>query len=287
MLSAYIQGVGILGPGIANWPGAIRVLQAEVGYVPAATLLTAPAALPPAERRRAGRMIQLALAVGDEAVTGAGADPATLASVFSSSGGDGDNCHEICAALATRERLLSPTRFHNSVHNASSGYWSIAHRCPEPSTALCAYDASFGAGLLEALSQLERSRRALLLVCYDLDYPPPMRWKRSIPDAFAIALVLSHGERLERRDIQAKGRGPAGTASSSGTTTPQKALARVSVSFTAAPATPMARSELEALRRQIPAARGLPLLERLSMRRSAAVALDYLDAQRLRVEVEA
>src|SRR5262249_27617337 len=105
--------------------------------------------------------------------------------------------------------------------------------------------------------------------CYDLDYPPPIRWKRPIPDAFGIGLVLSHGERLARRDNG-----------------DQHALARVSVSFAAVPATLMTSSALETLRQHIPAARGLPLPDCLAQRRSAAVALDYLDAQRLRVEVE-
>ncbi len=45
--------------------------------------------LPPAERRRTGGIVKLALAVGLEAVSQAGADAAQLAAVFTSSGGDG------------------------------------------------------------------------------------------------------------------------------------------------------------------------------------------------------
>ena len=112
--------------------------------------------------------------------------------VFSFSGGDGDNCHEICAALASSERLISPTRFHNSVHNAAAGYWSIAYGCTRASTSLCADDASFGAGLLEALAQLACGAPAVLLVAYDVDYPPPLYaqaadtrrlWRRTAADA--------------------------------------------------------------------------------------------------------
>ena len=54
------------------------------------------------------------------------ADAATLATVFSASGADGHNCHALCEQLATDDRQLSPTRFHNSVHNAAAGYWSVA-----------------------------------------------------------------------------------------------------------------------------------------------------------------
>jgi len=263
VLSAYIQGVGILGPGLADWPSAAEVLRGAAPYQAAPTVLPAPAVLPPAERRRAGRVIRLALGVGAQAVAAAGVDASRLPSVFSSSGADGDNCHEICMTLASRERLLSPTRFHNSVHNAAAGYWSIGYGCSEASTALCAYDASFGAGLIEALTQLAEGPGRLLLVVYDADYPPPMRWKRPIPDAFGMALLLSREQALTER----------------------RALAQLRLSLAEQAASVLSQPELEQLRRQIPAARGLALLERLAQRRSGSVTLDYLDEQRLRLEL--
>ena len=48
---------------------------------------------------------------------------------------------------------MSPIRFHNSVHNAAAGYWTIGTDCHEPYTALSAFEDTFGEGLLEALSQ--------------------------------------------------------------------------------------------------------------------------------------
>jgi len=263
MLSANIQSVGVLGPGLADWPAASAVLRGEVAYVCTRTVLPVPAMLPAAERRRASRTVRLALAVAAEAVTGAGANPRELPTIFSSSGGDGDNCHEICRALASSDRQLSPTRFHNSVHNAACGYWSIAYGCAEASIALCAHDASFGAGLLEALSQLRRGAGAVLLVSYDADYPPPMRDVRPIPDIFGVALLLTCDEA-------------------------RPALARLRVSLSdATTAAGLAIAQLEALRRSIPAARSLTLLERLAQRRSGALVLDYMDTARLAVEVEA
>src|SRR3984885_2969450 len=189
-LSVCIHSYGLLGPGRADWSAARAVLSGEQPHVAARTVLPPPAVLPPAERRRAGRIIKLALGIGAEAVTGAGANAATLPTVFSSSGGDGDNCHEICTTLATADRRISPTRFHNSVHNAAAGYWSIAYGCTEGSTSLCAGDASFGAGLLEALAQLACGAPAVLLLAYDADYPPPLYAMRPIPDAFGVALLL-------------------------------------------------------------------------------------------------
>jgi hypothetical protein len=259
-LTGCIHGLGLVGPGLADWSTARAVLSGELPYVAAPTVLPLPAVLPPAERRRAGRIIKIALAVGAEAVAQAAADVRTLPTVFASSGGDGDNCHEICISLASRERLISPTRFHNSVHNAASGYWSIAHGCTAASTSLCAGDASFGAGLLEALAQLACGARAVLLLAYDAEYPPPLRAKRPIPDAFGTAMLL---------------------------TPPDSAAApRLQLGLSDAASAIMENDELESLRRSIPAARSLPLLERLARRRGGTVVLDYLETARLAVEVQ-
>ena len=134
---------------------------------------------------------KLALAIAQEATRRAGVDPAELASVFSSSGGDGHNCHEICQALALAGRELSPTRFSNSVHNAAAGYWSIATGAKRESNVLCAFDASFCAGLLEALAHVVVEEQPVLLVAYDTDYPEPLHAKRPIPDAFGSARSFS------------------------------------------------------------------------------------------------
>jgi hypothetical protein len=216
--------------------------------------------LPPAERRRAGRIIKLALAVGAEAVAHAQADARGLPTVFTSSGGDGDNCHEICMALASEDRQVSPTRFHNSVHNAAAGYWGIAYACMQPSTSLCAHDASFGAGLLEALCQLASGAAAVLLLAYDADYPQPLRAVRDIADPFGAALLLTAAD------------------------TPNT-LARLRVDLCEQASTRLLQEPLETLRRSIPAARVLPLLEMIARRRSASLVIDYLDATRLALAV--
>jgi len=260
MLCADIQGVGVLGPGLADWPSAVSVLTEAHRYQRERTVLPVPSALPSAERRRAGRVTRLALAVGAEAVAQAGLDARSLPSVFSSSGGDGEVCHEICVALAGDDRLISPTRFHNSVHNAAAGYWSIAHSCAESSVSLCAHDASFGAGLLEALSQLALNTGPVLLVAYDADYPQPLRARRPIPDAFGVGLLL------------APSGGPA--------------LASLKIELCEDAATKLESLELEELRISIPAARSLPLLQRLAQSRRGRIILDYLDTARLAVEIE-
>jgi Beta-ketoacyl synthase, N-terminal domain len=258
--TAHLEAVGLLGPGLSGWAAGAAILRGDERYEPARAILPIPQALPSAERRRAGRVVRLVMAVADEAVRCAGMPGRELPSVFSSSGGDGDNCHEICQTLAGPERMLSPTRFHNSVHNAPAGYWSIAHGSMRPSTSLSAHDASFSAGLLEAFCHLVDSHGALLLICYDLDYPPPLRATRPIPDALGIALLLrAVGPGAGRSTLQLR--------------------------LTAEPATCLADGGLESLRRAIPAARGLPLLAQLARQQPGTVVLDYLEGLRLAVDV--
>ncbi|HEY3729781.1 MAG TPA: beta-ketoacyl synthase chain length factor [Steroidobacteraceae bacterium] len=259
-LSAVIAGVGLLGPGLGSWDDGRKILGGQRAYSANATVVPPALALPPAERRRAGRVINTALAVGAEALMRCGADGSTLPTVFASSCGDGDNCHEICVALAGEPRQISPTRFTNSVHNAAAGYWSIAHGCREAFTAVCAGDASVGAGLLEACAQLAAGAGSVLLLCYDADYPPPLRAKQPVPDAFGAALLL---------------RAPAAAAHAS-----------ITLELSDTPnVTSMADRNLETLRRAIPAARCLPLLHSLARQRSGPVVLEYLNGLQLAIEV--
>ncbi|MGE5319608.1 MAG: hypothetical protein ACM3KD_05460, partial [Hyphomicrobiaceae bacterium] len=110
-LSAWIEGIGLIAPGLPDWPTARAVLRGEQPYAAAPSVLPAPTLLPPAERRRASRVVKTALAVGLEAVAHAGADAAALATVFAASGADGHNCHALCEQLAGDDRQISPTRF--------------------------------------------------------------------------------------------------------------------------------------------------------------------------------
>lgn len=261
-LTADVRGIGLLGPGLETWATGAPLIAGLAPYAPCATVLPIPAALPPAERRRTGTVVRLALAIGFEAISHAGANAAELPTVFSSSGGDGNNCHEICQTLTTADRQISPTRFHNSVHNAASGYWSIAAGATAASSVLGGFDASFGAGLLEAMTQVVVDQTSVLLVSYDAGYPEPLGTARPIPEAFGVAMVLSP---------------PAAAAESP--------LARITVALTDAHADSMSDLQLETLRAAIPAARSLPLLRKLARREPGQVVLDYLDSQRIAVEV--
>jgi hypothetical protein len=263
-LTVFVEGIGLIGPGLSGWEDSRDKLLGRSPHVSAPTVLPAPMSLPAAERRRAGAVIKVSLAVGHEAVNAAGLQASGLPSVFTSSGGDGVNCHDICSTLASNDRLISPTRFHNSVHNAASGYWSISTGATPTSSVLCAHDGSFAAGLLEAITQAAVENTPVLLVAYDTHYPEPLNSKRPVPDTLGVALVLSP-QRSER------------------------SLACITLSgaegLTHAAADTLADPGLEFLRQTIPAARALPLLQCIAAGRAATVALDYLDDARLALDV--
>ncbi len=260
-LTAYLDGIGLLGPGLDNWPAARVILAGAAPYESRTIAVPPPQSLPPAERRRTGLAVKVALAVAQEAIAAAQRDARQLATVFSSSGADGENCDAICKALASEDRRISPTRFHNSVHNAPAGYWGIASGAMTPATVLCAYDGSFGAGLLEAMSQVSAENTGCLLVTYEAPYPEPLHAKRPLPSAFGIALAL-----MPERSAQS--------------------LARIQAGLTDTTPDALAIPELEALRLAIPSARGVPLLQALARERTGRVVLDYLAPLRLAIAIE-
>ena len=258
-LAARVEGVGLVGPGLAGWSAARAILAGQAPYSSEATKIPAPEALPAVERRRAGKSVKLALAAGIAAAADARREARDLTAVFASSTGDGENLHAICEALASDDRLISPTRFHNSVHNAPSGYWGIATGATPPADSLAAFDASFGAGLVEALGRIaSEPDRGVVLISYDAPYPEPLHATRPIPDGFAAALVFA---------------APSGPADGM----------QITLETTRETPSPMSDAALETLRREIPAARALPLLALLASGRPGRTVIEYLEGVSLAV----
>ena len=191
MTQAYLGGLGVIGPGIPDWHTARAVLRGERAYEPGPAPTPDAALLPANERRRAAATVRWALAVAQQATSAGGCRPGDVATVFASSGSDGETLHRICEALAGTEREISPTRFHNSVHNAAAGYWTIGAGSRRPSVSVCGYDASFAAGLVEAVSQVHAEGIPVLLVASDLPYPQPLYAARPFAHPIAVALLLA------------------------------------------------------------------------------------------------
>lgn len=237
MLDCYLNTIGLAAPGLPGWQTSIPVLQGLASYQAAPLEKYKPELLPANERRRATELVRMAFRVCEEAMAASALPREECASVFASSGGDYPIVDQICRSLCDSERLVSPTQFHNSVHNSAAGYWSIATGSRQPSTSLSAYNDSFAAGLLEAMCLCQQEQQPTLLAVYDIQPPYPLSSKRHIAVEFGVALLLT----------------PGATAQS---------LARLQLGHTNVQlSSSCSHPALEQLRLANPAARSLPLLE--------------------------
>lgn len=188
-LRAGIAGIGFWANGLPTWGAAVDFARTRVAPADAPAR-PSPQLLAPNERRRAPESVAVALEVALAACTASGRDPATLPSVFASTHGDLAITDYVAATLASDPRALSPTKFHNSVHNAAAGYWTIGNGCTAPTTAISAYDASFAQGLLEALSLLASGHEAVLFVACDAPATGPLSAISRSEGLLGGALVL-------------------------------------------------------------------------------------------------
>jgi len=194
VLGATVEGIGFWSRGLPSWDAARDFVRGAT--VPdTAPTRPSPQLLAPNERRRAPETVAVALEVALAACTAAGRDPASLPSVFASTHGELAITDYMCEALASQPQSISPTRFHNSVHNAAAGYWTIGTGAMQPATAVSAYDASFAQGLLEALAQLAGGSEAVLLVGYDGASTGPLTHVSPSEGLLGGALVLSRTAR--------------------------------------------------------------------------------------------
>lgn len=208
-------------------------------------------------------MVRWALAAAEDALGQAHVEANEVTTVFASSEGENGVWHQLCTSLALPERVVSPTLFHHSVHNAAAGYWSIGARSMHPSTSLACFDWSFCTGLLEAASQVIVEGTPVLLVVYDTPPPEPIYAARSLVEAFSVALVLAPARTSRSRAILTI-EAPSGQRDG---------------------LTPMTEPLLEVLRAGNPAARALPLCAAIAQREKTHVRMEYLHEGRLSIDV--
>ncbi|MET0065866.1 MAG: beta-ketoacyl synthase chain length factor [Candidatus Thiodiazotropha sp.] len=262
MNTIRISRIGIITEGIASWSEALAVLRNQAPYQGGELPPLKPATLKPNERRRTTRTIKLALQATEEALQDC-PDTQNLLSVFSSSEGDLDIIDQICRALSQPDRPVSPTQFHNSVHNAPAGYWSIGSGSLAGSNSLAGLDGGFAAGLIDAATLVLSEQQPVLLTCYDQLPPTLLQDVMPIKTPFAVALMLipesPSQEGLARLELRLDAQGEADV---------------------------MADHALERLRRSAPAARCLPLLQALAQIESPRQCrLTYLPGLNLQVSL--
>jgi len=187
----WVEGIGLWAPRLPGWEAGARILRGEEAAPASPAPRPAPQLLAPTERRRAPDTVAIALEVAAQACAHATRDPKTLPSVFASTYGDLAVADSICETIARSPELTSPTKFHNSVHNAAAGYWAIATGCQEAYSAVAAQQFTFAEGLLSAAAQALADLRPMLLVAYDIEGRGPLGTLSRSKGAFACALVLA------------------------------------------------------------------------------------------------
>ena len=259
-LDIGIEGIGVWSPELTCWPEAKNILCGNAEAMADAAARPPAAILPAGERRRAPEPVLAALEAAQQACAMARREPRDLAHVFASAYGDLAINDYLCATLARAPREVSPTKFHNCVHNAPAGYWAIATGCHENSSAVSAGDETFGAGLLEAALLAHGGSHGVLLCVYDVPASGPLRDVIACHSTFAAALVLAPSS--------------------------PRAIARTTVrvgddATTLAPVP----SLLHACHAGNPAAASLPLLTTLARREPAALRVAAAPSLHLHLEV--
>jgi Beta-ketoacyl synthase, N-terminal domain len=261
MLSCYISAVSVATPGLTNWKDGLDVLAGSRPFVSSPLDKYRPTLLPANECRRATELVRMVFRVCEDLKLPSGLSFAECAGVFASSGGDYPIIDQICRSLCTDERLVSPTQFHNSVHNSAAGYWSIATGSRKASTSISCFDHSFIAGLIEAMSLCQTENIPTIFATYDIKTPDPLNEKRPINIEFGVAFLLTpNSNSLSFAQLTLH--------HSSGNSVTQCQIA-----------------ELEQLRLMNPAARSLPLLELLAKQVSGSLFFDCYQQNSVELKV--
>ena len=195
-MKVAVTGVGLWARGMTSLADFVAARRDEFADLDEAGFEgPKAAAIPARERRRAGLAINLCVEVVHQACDVAGIDKSSIPSVFASAMGDTAITDYMCRKLAGADKLLSPTKFHNSVHNAPACYWAISASNRAPNTFIGGFLESFGAGFLEACSQAVGLDGPALLVGYDMATAPPLDDVAAIAETLAVAFVITPARR--------------------------------------------------------------------------------------------
>lgn len=253
-MTVDLVGVGAWGPAFNNW----QELQALLGN-PAlgeelqwATQMPKPEIIPANERRRAPLPVRAAVEVSWQALQQSGLASSEVACVFGSGLGDTEITDYMCRVLTTAEKQLSPTKFHNSVHNAAAGYWTISTGCMKSANSIAAYQNTAGLALLEGMIQCQQHHEPVLVTLFDTAAHDAYRQIFACEHSFAAALLVV----------------PAGTA-----TAPLARLIMDDETAAGAVASELPHEQLANLYRDNPAAKVLGLLQQLAAKKAGQSSL--------------
>lgn len=257
----YINGLSIIAPGMVEPEKTLTILRGEQQWCAEPLPKLVPSMLPKNERRRTTPVIKIALQTV-QPLLHLNDDLDEMVTVFASSDGDLGIDDKICQALAMEEKVVSPTQFHNSVHNAPAGYWAIAASMRGASVSLSAGNATFAAGLVDSITQVVSEQRNTFLIAYDVVAPEPLNAARHFDYSLGIALRL--GVKSEPENL---------------------GYIRFSLDDVENKVSTCKNPSLEPLRKGNPIGSGLPLIEALARKSSSSIILPYVMGKRLQIEV--
>ena len=171
--------------------------------------------LPAAERRRLNPLSIFALAACEKlARTRSAEEIRTVPLVYASPDGDGALLLRLLTSIREHQPF-SPTQFHNSVHNAPAGYWSIGINSRAATTALAAGEETLEVALAEAGLHVFSGDCPVMLLVAQQAFPQELRTAQPAADDFVLAAwCIPANERATWRCSLLKGGGGVRSASS-------------------------------------------------------------------------
>jgi len=190
-LNCQLLGFGAWGPGFENWAQLTQLLRGDNTHPLETSREPKPDIIPANERRRAPLSVRMAIESSWQATQTTGIEPKNLSCVFVSGLGDTQLTDYMCNTLASENKHLSPTKFHNSVHNAAAGYWTISTGCMKSANSVAGFNESTSLTLLEAMSQCALEQEPILLTFYDVPSSEVLRDLYPNEHGFSASLIIA------------------------------------------------------------------------------------------------
>jgi len=178
----YVQSIGFWSPGYADPAAWCRGAVFSEADVPPVELLRGSL------RRRATSQTRAAVEVLGQVIEKARWDGSQVSTIWGTAHGEHATSIAMFEWMSRGEGKLSPTQFHNSVHNTAGGYASIAQKNTATSTTLTGAGELVVSGFVEAAGLLQQGREEVALVFFDEPLRPPF----AVPGMEA-ALALGFG----------------------------------------------------------------------------------------------
>jgi Beta-ketoacyl synthase, N-terminal domain len=190
ILSCNLLSCGAWGSNFENWRELSELFNGKRADGKASSG-PKPEIIPANERRRAPLPVRLAVETSWQATRMAAMDPKELSCIFVSGIGDTQLTDYMCKELMTDSKQLSPTKFHNSVHNAAAGYWTISTGCERAANSVAAFQESVPMALMEAMVQCNLEAVPLLITFYDAPIADVLTDILGKGSAFSVSLIIA------------------------------------------------------------------------------------------------